>query len=866
MKNEQYTILIIDDSAEDKALYRRFLEREHRCTYRIVECESGVEALELYQQIMPDMVLLDFLLPDLDGLEILNELKLLCVSKQLPVVILTGQGDEITAVQAMKSGAQDYLIKGKLTVEILCRTIYSIIQRIRLAQQLEQNQKQQELIGAIALRIRQSLDLETNLHTAVHEVRELLAADRVVVYKLTTDMGGRIVAESVLSEWTTCLNVQIEDTCFQDNSSGEYGQGRQNAIANIYEAGLTDCHIKLLERFQVKANLVVPIILNTQESTTIAVDRTPIPCWGLLIAHQCSAPRQWQKTELDLLEQLAVHIAIAIQQAELYESLQTVNKDLRQAKETLEIRVAARTFEILQANERLQRELYERERAERAAQQSQALLGSIMDGTTDQIAALDLELRFIAFNKAYKAEFFKIFGREIEIGTSLIDALTHLPQEQANVVDLWSRALQGEEFTVIQEFGDRTRARNYYEINYNCIWDENNRLIGASHVVRDTSERLRAEAALQESEERLQLALESSGDGLWDWNVTTGSAYLSPRWFEMLGYKVNELPENVSTWKRLIHPEDKSLVIDTLNAHLQDSSFPYAFDYRVLTKSGEWKWIANYGKVVVRDENGLALRMVGTHRDISDRKRTEEKLKMLNAKLEESNQELQNFAFIASHDLKEPLRTMMSFSSLLSCRYEQLLDERGRDYIRRMQKSAQRMQGLIDDLLALSRVTTQAKPFVCVDLNQVVQAVLSTLETRIQETKAQIEVGFLPKLEAESGQLHQLMQNLISNALKFHGHNSPIVKIYSQTSVINSVCQIIVEDQGIGFDEKYLDRIFKIFERLHGRSEYEGTGIGLALCRKISECHGGSITAKSVLGKGSTFIVTLPMKKTIPSP
>ncbi|MBR8840606.1 MAG: hypothetical protein DSM106950_43175 [Stigonema ocellatum SAG 48.90 = DSM 106950] len=261
----------------------------------------------------------------------------------------------------------------------------------------------------------------------------------------------------------------------------------------------------------------------------------------------------------------------------------------------------------------------------------------------------------------------------------------------------------------------------------------------------------------------------------------------------------------------------------------------------------------------IRDENHQLIGASHVVRDTSVRKRAEEQLKLLNAQLQQSNQELQNFAFVASHDLKEPLRTILSFSSLLSCRYEQLLDEQGRDYIQRMQKSAQRMQGFIDDLLLLSRVTTQAKPFVCVDLNQVVQNVLSSLETRIQETNAQIQVELLPTIEAESGQLFQLIQNLISNALKFHGQNSPVVKIYSQP-VTNSVFQLFVEDQGIGFDEQYLDRIFQIFERLHGRSEYEGTGIGLALCRKIAEHHGGSITAKSVPGLGSTFIVTLPIK------
>ncbi|NEQ23946.1 MAG: histidine kinase, partial [Microcoleus sp. SIO2G3] len=194
----------------------------------------------------------------------------------------------------------------------------------------------------------------------------------------------------------------------------------------------------------------------------------------------------------------------------------------------------------------------------------------------------------------------------------------------------------------------------------------------------------------------------------------------------------------------------------------------------------------------------------------------------------------------------------------------------------RMQNAAGRMQALIDDLLILSRITTKAQPFVPVNLTKVTQEVLSDLEVRIQQTGARVEIGELPIMNADPVQMRQLLQNLISNALKFHREGEPqVLKIYSQQVVapeenqptegssVAELCQIIVEDNGIGFDEKYLDRIFNVFQRLHGRSEYEGTGMGLAICRKIAERHGGTITAKSTLGEGATFIVTLPLKQHI---
>lgn len=238
--------------------------------------------------------------------------------------------------------------------------------------------------------------------------------------------------------------------------------------------------------------------------------------------------------------------------------------------------------------------------------------------------------------------------------------------------------------------------------------------------------------------------------------------------------------------------------------------------------------------------------------------------------LARSNAELQQFASIASHDLQEPLRKIQAFGNRLKTTYSDTLTEQGHDYLERMQNAAHRMQVLIDDLLTLSRITTRTQPFVKVNLAQVTQEVLSDLELLIQQTGGRVEVGSLPTIDGEPLQMRQLIQNLIGNALKFHqDQKPPVVKIYSkileqerrliEDSPVVEVCQLTVEDNGIGFDEKYLDRIFNVFQRLHSRSEYAGTGVGLAICRKIAERHGGSITAHSVLGRGATFIVTLPI-------
>ena len=246
-------------------------------------------------------------------------------------------------------------------------------------------------------------------------------------------------------------------------------------------------------------------------------------------------------------------------------------------------------------------------------------------------------------------------------------------------------------------------------------------------------------------------------------------------------------------------------------------------------------------------------------RDIRDRKRAIEELHEFTRKLQASNAELEDFAYVASHDLQEPLRKIQAFGDRLKSRHSSQLAPEAVDYLDRMLNAASRMQTLINDLLTFSRVTTKAQPFVRIDLNRVAGDVLHDLEGSIHETQAQIIVGDLPTIDADPLQMRQLFQNLLSNAIKFHQPGVP-PQIRVSGSVDRHRAEIVVEDNGIGFDEKYSDKIFTMFERLHGRQSYEGTGIGLAICRKIALRHNGDIVARSAPGEGATFIVTLPIE------
>jgi light-regulated signal transduction histidine kinase (bacteriophytochrome) len=227
--------------------------------------------------------------------------------------------------------------------------------------------------------------------------------------------------------------------------------------------------------------------------------------------------------------------------------------------------------------------------------------------------------------------------------------------------------------------------------------------------------------------------------------------------------------------------------------------------------------------------------------------------------LKRSNRELQDFAFVASHDLQEPLRKIRAFGDRLQQSYAAKLGDQGADYINRMQLASERMSRLINDLLSFSRITTKAKPFLPVSLNKVAEEALEDLEVAIEEAGATVTIGALPEIDADFFQIKQLFQNLIANAIKFRRPGVPPVITVTADPASNHDVNVTIrfKDNGIGFDEIFLDRIFLPFQRLHSKAEYSGTGIGLAICRRVAERHGGSLTATSKPDEGSTFIVTL---------
>jgi PAS domain S-box-containing protein len=400
-----------------------------------------------------------------------------------------------------------------------------------------------------------------------------------------------------------------------------------------------------------------------------------------------------------------------------------------------------------------------------------------------------------------------------------------------------------------------------------------------TRLQQEVVERQRAEEELRESEERYRSFFENSLDGIMVTAPDGTILAVNPEGCRMLGYGEDE--RGMLGRDGLLDTGDPRFVRFT------DEQFRkgrYRGELTFIRKDGS-RFPAQISASVFKDRHGCDVGTISI-RDITEQKQMEQSLREANnelesrvrertaelritnkalteysAKLELLNERLQEFAFVASHDLQEPLRKIQTFGDLLAKDFKDVLGENGRDYLSRMTRAANRMSELIRSLLDYSRIGTRANPFEPVDLAKTVQDVVSDLELVIKKAGGRVEIGEMPLIDADPVQMRQLFQNIVGNSIKYcRDGEEPVVKIHGHSA--GGVCRIFVEDNGIGFDEHYVDRIFKPFQRLHGKSaNYEGTGMGLAICRKIVECHGGSITATSAPGEGATFIIQLPGKQ-----
>jgi len=596
---EQQTLLIVEDSLEDRELYRRYLQQGSDDSYTILEASLGQQGLDRWQQHQPDMILLDYRLPDLDGLEFLSRLQSLIQQPHLPVIMVTGQGSEAIAVQAMKAGAQDYLIKEQITPEGLHLAIRGAIETVQLRTELQQRVERERVVGHITRQIHQSLDLDRILQTTVTEVRQFLNTDRVLVFQLQPDGNGTVVAESVDSNWQSLLSSTIYDPClaenylrfsrpgsithdpeFAEDYVKRYRQGEVTAIPDIHASDIDPCHIELLAQFQVNANLVVPILHDDL-------------FWGLLIAHHCATPRLWQALEIDLLKELATQLGIALRQAELYQQSQA--------------------------------ELAERSRVEANLRDSEARLRSALEASRMGTWDWNMQTGQIQWSDNLES----MFGLEPGTFDGSFEMFTRFlhPDDRDHVLAAIERAIAtGEdhtiEFRVVYPNGTvrwaMSQGKVFYAPNRQPV-----RMVGNDI---DITDRKQAEIALQESESRFRQLAENIDAVFWMREATDDRvSYVSPAYERLWGLDPQELYESQQAWIKYIHPVDRESVDRAFQAKAAAGLFDE--EYRIILPDGHVRWVRDRC-FPLRDTAGSLYRFTGIAEDVTDRKQIEEMLRL----------------------------------------------------------------------------------------------------------------------------------------------------------------------------------------------------------------------------------------------
>ncbi len=468
----------------------------------------------------------------------------------------------------------------------------------------------------------------------------------------------------------------------------------------------------------------------------------------------------------------------------------------------------------------------------------------------DGLLAFDRSLRIVLCNGAMERVLY--LRRTDALGRSILDVFPRLVgSAEARCFD---QALEGQSLVVrdLPFTFWHAHAHVTYDRHYSPLLDVYGEVSGVLITFREATEQLRAQARLRETEERFRTMANCAPVLLWMAGPDSECTFFNEVWLRFTGRTMEE--EMGVGWAEGVHPEDLQSTVDTYMGAFNQRQ-PFRMEYRLRRADGEYRWILDTG-VPRYESDGSFAGYVGSCIDITERREAERTLRRLADNLAHSNSELERFAWVASHDLQEPLRGVIGHTQLLAAHYGSDLDPKAQEIMDFTVSESRRAKQLVDDLLAYSRVDAHGRVFDVIDSAATVERVMRSLSVALEESAATITVGALPLVHGEETLLFQLFQNLLANAMKFRSERPLKVRISAEA--VGNDWRFAVTDNGIGFPMIYSERIFSVFQRLHDRSRYPGTGIGLAICKKVVELHGGRIWAESQPGEGSTFYFTLP--------
>ncbi|MBD2517832.1 PAS domain-containing protein [Nostoc sp. FACHB-973] len=715
-------------------------------------------------------------------------------------------------------------------------------ERKQTQETLQQQFEQQRLVMEMSQRIRRSLNLQDILQTTVDEVRHFLKCDRVTIFQFYPGWGGTIVVESVAPEWMALLPLQIYDPCIGEENVEPFKQGLVTAKTDIYTAGISPCHVEFLESLQVRANLVVPVSLGDE-------------LWGLLAAHQCAAPREWQSSEITLLRQLGAQVSIAIQQAALFKQLQielTERKqaeiDLQQLNAELEQRVQERTAQLTETNDRLQKTVIEQQQTQLTLlEQAQMLeLQAVITRNMGEgicLVRIDNAIIIYAnpkFEQMFGYDSSELNGQHVSIVNCVTKSVTTEDVNQATL----SALLQNTEATYEIQNLKKDGTPFWCSVTTSVFRhpDYGDVLVA---VHQDITKRKGIEEALRESEEKFRQLAENIQAVFWMTDIQNQQVlYVSNAYQTIWQKSCEDLYHNYSDWLDAIHPEDRQGV--ELELIEQMKTGQYDKKYRIIRPDGSIRWIRDraFG---IKNELGEVVRIAGIAEDITE--------------LEQINLMKSEFIGIVSHELRTPLTAIRAALGLLQTGIYDKKPDKFKRMIEIAAIDSDRLVRLVNDILDLERLESDRavlEKTTCNAADLIQQAVAG-----VQAIANQQNITFKihpsnAQVWAAADAIVQTLTNLLGNAIKFSPADSTItLSVQQQTDHV----LFQIADQGRGIPADKLEAIFGRFQQVDASDSRTkgGTGLGLAICRSIIDQHGGQIWVESTVSVGSTFFFTLPL-------
>lgn len=719
-----------------------------------------------------------------------------------------------------------------------------IQQRQKVELSLKQQTQRERLINQIAQHIRQSLNLEQVLVTTVGDVKTFLQADRVLIYRIWEDGTGSAITETVSPEYPTILGQTFPEEVFPTKYHQVYTEGKICIITNIDQDEVEPCLVDFVKQFSVKAKLVVPILQQRREDSQETNDSSPY-LWGLLIVHQCAFPRQWQPWEVELIQQLATQVAIAIQQSELYEQLQHLNREL-------ENRVQQRTAQLAQTNDSLRAEIIERQKTEAALRHTNQTLQSLISASPRAIFTLDLDDNVKMWNPAAE----RIFGwTELEVIDQPNPVISEMSVQEYH--DFKQSILQGITPPSL-ELRRPKKNGDWIDIVFSAapLQNPEENIAGLVVVVADITEQKRQAEQIR----LLQSVVVNTNEGVIITEATPLDEpgpkilYVNEAFSKITGYSAEEV---IGKTPRILQGNKTNRVeLDKVRQAMKQWQ-PITIEVINYRKDGTEFW-SEFSLVPVTNKKGFYTHWIAVQRDVTERRKTEEVRLALEREKELSTLKTRFFS-MASHEFRTPLSTALAAAQLLE--NSQAIwndpDKRLRN-LHRIQDSVKNMVQLLDDILIINRAEAGKLEFNPHPLD-VEKFCRQFIEEMQLSAGFQYQLNFICDSEdtdacLDERLLRSILSNLLSNATKYSPQGG---QVEISLSLEQETIHFKIADQGIGILPEDQKQLFEPFHRGKNVKNIAGTGLGLVVTKKCVDLHRGHIAIESQLNVGTTIFIIL---------